>query len=60
MDEDAVLAFTEKLDGLISVITSYKAKLITAGFDRAIAEQMCVSFNAHLLALAMTPRRRSR
>jgi hypothetical protein len=60
MNENAVLKFTEGLDNVVGALTSYKAKLITAGFDKAIAEQMCVALNQALIASAFAQMRPKR
>lgn len=52
MDANAIMKFTEGLDNIVAALTSYKAKLITAGFSKPAAEAMCVHLNQSLVTAA--------
>lgn len=49
MDDSKVLALAEKLDPLIGILTSYRAKLRTAEFSEAVIDQMCVQLHGVIL-----------
>ena len=50
MHDSKVLALAEKLDPMIAILTSYRAKLRTAEFNEAVIDQMCVQLHAAIIA----------
>ena len=49
MDDAMVLALAEKLDPMISILTSYRAKLRTAEFNEVVIDQMIVQMHAAII-----------
>lgn len=53
MDNAAIMRIAEQYDGIVVLLTSYKAKLIAAGFSSATAEQMAIAMHQVILVQAL-------